>query len=97
MLFINNWQLSSLLFSYFFSITTNILWFFKIKDFRYNLAYPNACGTEREQNNPPGGGVSSNMESPVYCDVCSKPYKNRATLYSHKNRDHGLKGHANIK
>jgi len=30
---------------------------------------------------------------PVMCDVCKKIYKNRSTLYSHKNRDHGLKAH----
>ncbi len=32
------------------------------------------------------------MESgPVGCDLCGKVYKNRSTLYSHKNRDHGVK------
>ena len=28
------------------------------------------------------------------CDLCSKGYKNRSTLYSHKNRDHGIRGGA---
>ncbi|TRY72036.1 hypothetical protein TCAL_01128 [Tigriopus californicus] len=28
---------------------------------------------------------------PVTCDVCQKVYKNKSTLYSHKNRDHGVK------
>jgi hypothetical protein len=28
------------------------------------------------------------------CDLCSKVYKNRSTLYSHKNRDHGIRGGA---
>jgi hypothetical protein len=32
------------------------------------------------------------MESgPVTCEICQKVYKNRSTLYSHKNRDHGIK------
>jgi hypothetical protein len=30
-------------------------------------------------------------QGPVSCDMCSKTYKNRATLYSHKNRDHGIR------
>ena len=36
--------------------------------------------------------VRPSMESgPVLCDICNKIYKNRSTLYSHKNRDHGVK------
>ena len=34
----------------------------------------------------------SMQPEPVVCDICSRPYKNRATLYSHKNRDHGVRG-----
>ncbi len=41
---------------------------------------------------PPAKKVRPSMESgPVVCDLCRKVYKNRSTLYSHKNRDHGLK------
>ncbi len=28
---------------------------------------------------------------PVTCELCHKVYKNKSTLYSHKNRDHGYK------
>ncbi len=27
----------------------------------------------------------------MQCDLCLKIYKNRSTLYSHMNRDHGVK------
>ena len=34
----------------------------------------------------------ASMETgPVECDLCGKIYKSRSTLYSHKNRDHGVK------
>ncbi len=45
-------------------------------------------------NSGGGGGKPRrlSMESgPVTCDLCNKVYKNRSTLYSHKNRDHGVK------
>lgn len=52
--------------------------------------------------NDKGDGIApkktvNEISNSVVCEICSKSYKNRATLYSHKNRDHGLRGPANLK
>ena len=44
--------------------------------------------------NPPVGIIPPDQLLENQCDLCSKVYKNRSTLYSHKNRDHGIRGGA---
>ena len=43
---------------------------------------------------PPVGVIPPDQLLENQCDLCSKVYKNRSTLYSHKNRDHGIRGGA---
>eukprot|EP00095_Tigriopus_kingsejongensis_P008003 maker-scaffold269_size230758-snap-gene-1.32 protein:Tk08003 transcript:maker-scaffold269_size230758-snap-gene-1.32-mRNA-1 annotation:"supporter of activation of yellow protein" len=51
------------------------------------------CGPVERGNTPSNGSTRrACLEyQPVTCDVCQKVYKNKSTLYSHKNRDHGMK------
>ena len=38
--------------------------------------------------------IASEPVMKAQCNLCLRVYKNRSTLYSHKNRDHGIKGGA---
>ena len=53
-----------------------------------------ATSNTGQQTAPPVGIIPPEQLLENQCDLCSKVYKNRSTLYSHKNRDHGIRGGA---
>ena len=64
---------------------------------RSNAAAANMMGgspVPGQSLTPPVGIIPPDQLLENQCDLCSKVYKNRSTLYSHKNRDHGIRGGA---
>ena len=64
---------------------------------RSNAAAANMIGgspVPGQPATPPVGIIPPDQLLENQCDLCSKVYKNRSTLYSHKNRDHGIRGGA---
>uniref|UniRef100_A0A0K2VEN4 C2H2-type domain-containing protein n=1 Tax=Lepeophtheirus salmonis TaxID=72036 RepID=A0A0K2VEN4_LEPSM len=63
-------------------------------DSSYQMLTKNEWRESSPRSNNTNGNNSRTMNTPsgLYtCNICNKGYKNKSSLYTHKNRDHGFK------